>query len=84
MHLPPTTPVSAVRPGTDAPQMVSQIKKPVLRVIIRRVPDRLAVLNVDKVKYEDTMDESFRDYSWNQDFEDDFDFPQKVILKMLN
>ena len=28
------------------------------------------------------MGESFQDYSWIQDFEDDF--PQKVILKMLN
>ena len=63
MHLPPMTPVSAVRPGIDAPRMVSQIKKPVLRVIIRRVPGRLVVLNVDKVKYEDTMGESFQDYS---------------------
>ena len=28
------------------------------------------------------MGESFQDYFWIQDFEDDF--PQKVILKMLN
>ena len=28
------------------------------------------------------MGESFQDYSWIQDFEDDF--PQKVILEMLN
>ena len=28
------------------------------------------------------MGEKFQDYSWIQDFEDDF--PQKVILKMLN
>ena len=28
------------------------------------------------------MGESFQDYSWIQDFEDDF--PQKVILKMPN
>ena len=28
------------------------------------------------------MGESFQDDSWIQDFEDDF--PQKVILKMLN
>ena len=28
------------------------------------------------------MGESFQDYSWIQDFEDDF--PQKVILKVLN
>ena len=29
-----------------------------------------------------SMDKSFQDYSWIQDFKDDF--PQKVSLKMLN
>ena len=42
----------------------------------------LVELNQGKSQSPIDMDESFQDFSWIQDFEDDF--PQKVILKMLN